>query len=377
MSDRVERCRYLFGSRSKSKCNLIYMFMCTYKTIEEKKQYLQTQKIMTSEELWAFIDECKGNKNLVFRGVNEAQYMSFSSAQVRTNASLDQQSYVKIISEAISEVRKSTLLMNYIRKYSLDESDFQILALLQHYGCGTPILDYSTNIDSALFFATDRQGKEIQNYPKDDESIDAFISIYYFDKRDPNHCSVQEFSARDSEKINELDAKLAKEYGSIYEGISEQTKKSLEQLPFDEMAQFKYGGLFAVLGHSNGIIHYKVGDKDVEYNIDNERVKAQEGMFLFNGLSKVPYEKAAHDWYSGIENCCVDIHKSLEGEIIRYLEKKGVTCCSIYPQTKESKAIIEEVKRLNIDERLKHKPVVCKKRCWIVAVWNWLKRIMN
>lgn len=350
--------------------------MCTYKTIEEKKQYLRTHKILTSEELWAFIGEFKKYDNFVFRGVNEAKYMGLSSAQVRTNASLDQKSYVNIISEAISEVRKSTLLMNYIRKCSQDESDFQILALLQHYGCGTPILDYSTNIDSALFFATDRQGKEIQNHPKDDESIDAFISIYYFDKKDPNHCSVQEFSARDSEKINELDAELANEYGNRYGGISEQTKKSLEQLPFDEMAQLENGGLFTVLGHSNGIIRYKVGDKDVEYDINNERAKAQDGLFLFNGLSNVPYEKAAHDWYSGIENYCVDIHKSLEGEIVRYLEKKGVTCCSIYPQTKESKAIIEEVKTLNIDERLKHKPVVCKKRCWIAAIWNWLKRII-
>ena len=303
--------------------------------------------------------------------------MSLSSAQVRTKASMDQQSYVKIIGEAISEVRKSTLLMNYIRKYSQDESDFQILALLQHYGCGTPILDYSTNIDSALFFATDRQGEEVQNYPKDDESIEAFLSIYYFDKRDPNHCSVQEFSARDSEKINELDAELAKKHGSIYEGISERTKKSLEQLPFEEMAQLEYGGLFTVLGHSNGIIRYKLGDIDVKYDINNERIKAQDGLFLFNGLSNVPYEQAAFEWYSGIKNYCVDIHKSLEDEIVRYLEKKGVTCCFIYPQTKESKAIIEEVKTLNIDERLKHKPVVCKKRCCrIDALWNRLKRII-
>lgn len=363
--------------RDVQRITIIFKLMCTYKTIEEKKTYLQTQRITTSEELWEFIKECKNNCNLVFRGVNEARYMSYTSAQVRTNTSLDQQSYVNIISEAISEVRKSTLLMNYLRKYSQDDTDFQILALLQHYGCGTPILDYSTSIDSALFFATDRQGKAIQSFPKDDESIDAFISIYYFDKRDPNHCSVQEFSARDSEKIIELDAELAKEYGSQYKGISEQTMKSLEQLPFEEMAQLDNGGLFAVLGHSNGIIHYKVGDIDIEYDINNERIKAQDGLFLFNGLSKVPYEKAAYDWYSGIKNHCVDIHKSLEREIVHYLEKEGITCCSIYPQTKESKAIIKELRKLNIDERLKPKPVVCKKKCLIVAVWNWLKRIMN
>lgn len=330
--------------------------MCKYKYIEEKKRYLQTRKIMTSKELWEFVGDCRRNKNLVFRGVNEAQYMSLSSAQVRTKASLDQQSYVKIINNAIDEVRKSSLLMDYIRKYSQDESDFQILALMQHYGCGTPIIDYSTNIDFALFFATDRQGKEIQNYSKEDESIDAFISIYFFDSEDPNHCSVHEFSERDSEKINELDKELAEEYGSQYEGISAQTMKSLEQLPFEEMAQLDNGGLFAVLGHSNGIIRYKVGEKDIEYGINNERIKAQDGMFLFNGLSQEPYEKAAFDWYQGIKNYCVDIHKSLEGEIVCYLMEKGITRSSIYPQTKESKEIIEELNKLNIDERLKPRP---------------------
>lgn len=317
---------------------------------------------MTSEELWAFIDECTKNNRYVFRGVNEAQYMIFSSAQVRTGASLKQQSYIEIISDAIRKVRSSDVLMGYIHKNSQDETDFQILALLQHYGCGTPIIDFSTNIDSALFFATDRQGKVIQNYTKEDESIDAFISIYYFDKCDPNHSSVQEFSARDSEIVNELDAELIKKFGCQYKGISEETMNSFEKLPFEELAQLSSGGLFTVLGHSNGIIRYKVGDKNIEYDITNERIKAQDGLFLFNGLSDVPYEKAACNWYSGIRNYCADIHKSLEGELVDYLKKKGGTRYSIYPQSKESKTIYNEICTLEIDKRLKPKPVICIKK---------------
>ena len=351
--------------------------MCKYTTLEDKGKYLQTVKIMTSEELWSFVERCKKNDRFVFRGVNEAQYMGFSSAQVRTGASLNQQSYIEIISDAIRKVRASELLMDYIRRNSQDESDFQILALLQHYGCGTPIIDYSTNIDSALFFATDRQGGKIQNYPIEDQSIDAFISIYFFDREDPNHCAVQEFSARDSERTNERDAELAKKYGSQYQGISDETINSFEKLPLEEMAQLASGGLFAVLGHSNGIIRYKVGDKNIEYNITNERINAQDGLFLFNGLSDVPYEKAAYNWYSGIKNYCVDIHKSLEGEIVDYLKKKGVTCCSIYPQTKESKAIFNELSTLEIDKRLKPKPVKCKKRCCLRALWERLKRLFS
>lgn len=351
--------------------------MYKYTTLEDKKKYLQTNKIMSSGELWSFVDGCKKNKHLVFRGVNEAQYMGYSSAQVRTGASLDQQSYIEIIGDAIRKVKASEFIMDYIRKNSQDETDFQILALLQHYGCGTPVIDYSTNIDSALFFATDRQGGTIQNYPKEDESIDAFISIYCFDRRDPDHSAVQEISAQDSDKINELDAELAKKYGSQYKGISDETINSFEKLPFEEMAQLPFGGLFAVLGHSNGIFRYKVGERCVEYDITNERIKAQEGLFLFNGLSDVPYEKAAYKWCSSIKNYCVDIHKSLEGEIVEYLKKNGVTCCTIYPQTKESKAIFEELSTLDIDERLKPKPVICKKRCCLLSLWERIKRLFS
>ena len=349
--------------------------MCKYTTLEDKKKYLQTKKIMTSEELWSFVDGCKKNDRFVYRGVNEAQYMGFSSAQVRTGASLDQQTYVKIISDAIRKVRESDYLMDYIRKNSKDETDFQILALMQHYGCGTPVIDYSTSIDSALFFATDRQGGKTQNYPIEDQSIDAFISIYFFDREDPNHCAVQKFSARDSERLNELDAEMAIEYGCQYKGISDETINSLEKLPFEEMANLQYGGLFSVFGHSNGIIRYIVGDRSIEYNIINERIEAQDGLFIFNGLSDLPYEKAAYNWYSGIKNYCVDIHKSLESEIVDYLKKNGVTCCSIYPQTKESKAIFEELNSLDIDKRLKPKSVICKKKCFLLDMWGWVKRL--
>lgn len=356
--------------------------MCQYSTIEDKRQYLQCKEIMTSDELCEFVRACKDNNNLVFRGVNEAKYMGFSSAQVRTGASLDQMTFNKIIGDAIEQVRGNKILMDLLRARSKDETDFQILALMQHYGCGTPIIDYSTNIDSALFFATDRQGKPVQSANLEDSSVDAFISIYYFDKRDPNHGAIQENNERDSAIVNQHDLEAAKEYGEKYIGISEETKKSFENLPYAEMAKLPYGGLFSVLGHSNGIIRFKVGGHDVEYDVDNERIEAQDGLFIFNGLSDKPYEKAAYDWYSGINNYCVNIHKSLEGEIKAYLEKKCITCKTIYPQTKESRIIMEEMMNLPMDDRLKPKPVNCGKekcvfKCCLKKIWQFLVGLLG
>lgn len=133
-----------------------------YTSLDEKRKFLQTCDINSSSELWDFVEECRKKHELVFRGVNEAKYMLYSSAQVRTDASMSQQAFELIISDAIRQVRCNNVLLDLLRKRSKDETNFQILSLLQHYGCGTPIIDFSTSIDAALFFATDRQENPVQ-----------------------------------------------------------------------------------------------------------------------------------------------------------------------------------------------------------------------
>lgn len=330
--------------------------MKQYNDIEKKKTYFRSCEIHTSKELWEFVEGCKNQPDLVFRGVNEAKYMLYTSAQVRTNASLEKNDYERIISSSICKVRDNLSLMDLLHKRSHDESDFQILSLLQHYGCGTPIIDFSTNIDAALFFATDRQGKPVQTADKGDRNIDSYISIYFFNRKDPNHCSLQEFTAQGANSAIAMDAELKKKHGGQYEGISEEAMESLVRLPYDKLTQeLTTGGLFAVEGHAYGQYNYSIGGRNIEYDINNERICAQDGLFLFNGLCDKPYEEAAKDWYSNIQNYCANIHKSLEGEIKEYLENKGITSKTIYPETCESKTIIREICKLDIDERLKPK----------------------
>lgn len=347
-----------------------------YNSVEEKKRYFQTCEIHSSKELWNFVDECKKQPNLVFRGVNEAKYPLYSSAQVRTNASLNQQEFESIISNAISKVRDNNELMGLLRNRSKDETDFQILSLLQHYGCGTPIIDFTTNIDAALFFATDRQDKPVQTAALEDRRIDDYISVYFFNRKDPNHCSVQSFSVQGAIQAADLDAELKQEYGKRYNGISDETMESFESLPYERLSkELSSGGLFAVEGHSCGQYNYSIGGKNIDYDINNERIFAQDGLFLFNGLSDKPYEEAAKNWYSNIQNYCVNIHKSLEGEIKKYLEDKGISSCTIYPETSESNTILKEINKLDIDERLKPKQM--KKRCWVKELLKGLRRFFS
>lgn len=348
--------------------------MKQYNSIEEKKKFFQSCEIHSSKELWDFVDSCKKQTDLVFRGVNEAKYMLYSSAQVRTGASLSQQDFECIINNAISQVRDNTVLMGLLKERSKDETDFLILSLLQHYGCGTPVIDFSTKIDAALFFATDRQDKPVQTAVIENRSIDDYISVYFFNKKDPDHCSVQLFTSQGAIQAAAMDAELKQEYGDRYQGISDEAMDSFERLPYERLSrELSPGGLFAVEGHSCGQYNYSVGGKSIDYDINNERLYAQDGLFLFNGLSDKPYEEAAKDWYSGIKNYCVNIHKSLEGEIKEYLDNKGIISSTIYPETRESKAILKEISKLDIDERLK--PKQSGKTCCLKEFWKWLKQL--
>lgn len=323
----------------------------SYCCLQNKKRFLQSYEINTKGELDNFIKTIGSNKDYVFRGINEAKHMLYSSAQVRTNASLDQGTYENIISNAIKQVRGSSIIMDYLNKYSNDKTDFQILALMQHFGCGTPIIDYTTDIYSALFFATDRKDKKIVD--ENEKGIDAYMSVHFFNVNDPNHCSIQNVNYLAQQEVNDIDNQLSSDKTLNYGGISDQAMYSFREMPFKEMCELKDGGLFSVLGHSNGVIQFKIAKETIEYNVENERLDAQKGLFLFNGLSQKAYEEAAFDWYPGIKNHCANIHKSLEKDIKDYLQKEGITRDVIYPNTDESKVIIRELRRLKIDKRLK------------------------
>ncbi|MXV74436.1 FRG domain-containing protein, partial [Candidatus Poribacteria bacterium] len=69
--------------------------------------------------------------------------------------------YVKTIKPHIAKFETEILKAAKTYLYETDNetiSDFEIFARLQHYGCKTNLIDFTTDYLIALFFACDRSG---------------------------------------------------------------------------------------------------------------------------------------------------------------------------------------------------------------------------
>ena len=116
---------------------------------------------------------------LLFRGVSEAKYMIFSSAQrcwLKNELNERGLAYVDFVDGLIKQIRENKLLKDYYSALGVQHNDLLYMSLLQHYGECSPLIDVSYGVDAALYFALDRR--------KNDEpvnDIDNYCSLYMFD----------------------------------------------------------------------------------------------------------------------------------------------------------------------------------------------------
>lgn len=143
-----------------------------YSSLEEKQQFFAAGNkntpwiINTEEEFDKFYDfltkennkdfeTCKNS--LFFRGVNEARYKTYTSAQRNwlTNEWEDdtRNGFINYIQEELRKIKSWGDLRNYYLSLGITPNDILYLAYLQHFGGGTPLLDITHSLDTGLFFA--------------------------------------------------------------------------------------------------------------------------------------------------------------------------------------------------------------------------------
>lgn len=147
-----------------------------YKTLEEKSVAFNRVTVDSIEELNTIVSNISGNDNNRYRGVNEAKYTMLTSIQrfyqnIKINVSQNE-----YISQLLYRVKSDSDVKNYFNKQNIPINDISCMALMQHQGLPTPMLDFSTDINIALSFAEDGM-----NMASSSNKIDDYVSLYVID----------------------------------------------------------------------------------------------------------------------------------------------------------------------------------------------------
>lgn len=266
----------------------------TYTDLSEKEKIFKSKgylKIDTVAQFKIWYNNFTTEKKL-FRGVNEAKFKIYTSAQrfyITHDLDKSGKKVEDVIEEELKQVKQieDGLLKKYFDLLGVIDHDMLYLSFLQHYLGISPFIDFTTNVDKALFFMQDGGAFEHGGV-----GIDNYSSLFY----------------------KQLDPKK-----SVKRNISE-----------DEIRK-KYSFSRMICRTNNGMRKKNILFRTEELNVGKKNISslanlnmiAQDGRFLFRCNDIKPLEKNIS---------CVDIHKSIVPYIKKELEKKGITKESIYPQ---------------------------------------------
>lgn len=284
------------------------MTLKTWQTAADKDKWFDRKTIQTNVEFNNFLNQIK-SKVLFFRGIKDASFKQYSSIQRFLEKNQLKKSFDDFVNQSI--LAATPLYQKYYPHTTF--SQLTILSFLQHYGYPTPLLDFTIDINTALFFALDGATSHGKN-----NTLSDYISIYALDI-EPNQGDL--FNLR--------------------------TVISNKNIPVDRASLVNYNTAASwkqIIALSD---HYqKNDDYSLQLNL-NININAQKGLFVLNPTP----DKTLDDWFDGRtmwnitdstndllygKMKCWDIHKSLIPHIQSILQQNGINKASIYPDTNES-----------------------------------------
>lgn len=146
-----------------------------YSSLSEKSNHFRQFKIDTLEGLQEVVNHSANNTRLRFRGVRESKFTMMTSLQ--RNCPKQLQGHQKdYLTKLLRRVKTNSDIIDYFKRKNIIINDISCLALMQHQGLPTPLLDFSTDIHVALSFAADKCVVSSGN-----DEIDKYASLYAFD----------------------------------------------------------------------------------------------------------------------------------------------------------------------------------------------------
>ncbi|NOQ24301.1 MAG: FRG domain-containing protein [Bacteroidales bacterium] len=285
-------------------------------SIEEKQNfYSNNYKRYDNEselkEMLSFLDN--NREKYIYRGLSSWKFKCYNSIQRFYNTKNNDMD-IEILGDILLQMTQSwncKQITNYLTSLGVaNDNSFAYLSLMQHYGVPTPLIDFSYDLDVALYFATSDQ--ECLSKKESD-----YFSIYLIPKSSPI-------------------------FG--FESLINFGKSMLnDQFTVNGYAPYNLlRGKKTILAIENDIGATSFLTKN-NCNIEN-----QKGLFVINnylhlsleeGLSKfseeLGYKRNNNNNYRGMIDC-YDINKNLIPIILERLQKKSINNSTLFSTTNTS-----------------------------------------
>lgn len=279
------------------------------------KQFLPRTKTLKLGDL-----EYSQEIGYLFRGVNNATFKMFSSIQ----RCVDYRKYPYRISlcSLLVEIfnRFHTEKNGFLNEEFLKQMPENTLkthaskwAFIQHFGGPSPLLDFTSELEAALFFAFDKADLSIPKMPTGQMS--EYVSVIIFPDNPTRIGEVTNMWADTAETATRMVQEHESKYGEIVD--TDAFVREIHEQPLDQIA---WGSI--VYGNKKSYHSFRIPDADNSEAlsaVDNINITAQMGSFLQGNLEyMLPLEDSRIIKEAGVERpygTSIEIHKSIIGDI--------------------------------------------------------------
>ena len=323
-------------------------FMTEYETLLQKELFFEQVNIETEKDFDSIFEEHIDSKDILYRGTSEAKWRLYSSLQRYWinekiyKKGIDYKSFVEKLAENAKK-QQGNVLEKYFKKNGINpNNDIAILSFLQHHGCPTPLVDWSSSFVNSLYFATEN----IKMKKDDIREIDKYFSVYYIEEKDLNSTSL----------VNVVEMGISEMQKHVRNNVIKNGEsEGISKIEMDKFFSEERLKLATKMIHQNSLIEHLTKtermmefpltyfsdineENDVQFSLNNSmNIVNQQGVFVWNSHPYKPIELVGNEQYNKNKNAiyrfskCYNINKNLAPYIIEKISKLGIIKDYIYP----------------------------------------------
>lgn len=326
-------------------------YISEYQSLLQKGLSFEQENVDTKEQFDTLFADYKDEPDILFRGQAEAKWRLYSKAQRLWIMDKWHQAGIpyQALLEMLVNLGRDTYLKQIqetLQQFHIDTAnDIAVLGFLQHHGCPTPLMDWTFDFKTGLFFATDGAAFTENKY-----EIDQYFSLYHLEKKYFKEGSMREIMGASLDTVGKewVDKMIVVIAGDDPEKLKEMQEKFADR-SFFVRAKIPGAGLVEHMTEMSRMVNMPMiyfSDDDAESGIvfslkNSKNIIKQQGVFIWTSSPDRPFEMVGAEQYAkGKETdepeefrfCkCFNIHKSLLPYIREKLKVEGISAETIYP----------------------------------------------